>query len=346
MNIDSIVGGFITQQLSDILPMPSSLATLLSTSSLRLFDASMIIEDSLKPLAPAKEARVKQPLEQFDQTFVIDAIIDQVKDEGLAPHFHNMIGLFGSIMMSLTATPSQLKQVEDWVDKGIFGHFLMTDKGGPSLANWRTQVSEQEGKWLLAVDKIHGIEAQNLGFAMVVARQAGKPFPVTIMLPPEVCSQLNQRAVGESFVDGALQLGNCSGRVEVDPSMMLSGGGLGSVNRFLTMVRPRFVKSLMHFLLWLKNNKELTLDLADFENIEYIIAICNEQIAATEFSMHSVNRVLATKFASNELLASLVLNGKVSSAARQRDLLAFSKMEGSSYRCFFEIYSKTKGLRL
>ncbi len=346
MNIDSIVGEFITQQLSDILPTPSSLATILSASSLRLFDASMIIEDGLKPLAPAKEARVKQPLEQFDQTFVIDAIIDQVKDEGLAPHFHNMIGLFGSIMMSLTATPSQLKQVEDWVDKGIFGHFLMTDKGGPSLANWRTQVSEQDGKLLLAVDKIHGIEAQNLGFAMVVARQAGKPFPVTIMLPPEVSSQLNQRAVGESFIDGALQLGNCSGRVEIDSSMMLSGGGLGSVNRFLTMVRPRFVKSLMHFLLWLKNNKELTLDLADFENIEYIIAICNEQIAATEFSMHSVNRVLATKFASNELLTSLVLSGKVSSVARQRDLLAFSKMEGSSYRCFFEIYSKTKGLRL
>jgi hypothetical protein len=346
MNMDSIAGGFITQQLSEILPTPDSLAALLSTSSLRLFDASMIIEDSLKEIAPAKEARIKQPLEQFDQTFVIDEIISKIKDEGLAPHFHNMIGLFGSIMMSLTATPSQLQQVEDWVNQGIFGHFLMTDKGGPSLANWRTQLSEQDGKWLLAVDKIHGIEAHNLGFSMVVARQVGKPFPVTIMLPPEVCSQLNQRAVGEAFVDGSLQLGNCSGRVEVDPSMMLSGGGLGSVNRFLTLVRPRFVKSLMHFLLWLKKQKELTLDQSDFENIEYIIAICNEQIAATEFSMHSVNRVLATKFASNELLTSLVLQGKVSTVERQRDLLAFSKMEGSSYRCFFEIYSKTKGLRL
>ncbi|WHI49614.1 hypothetical protein P3339_14165 [Microbulbifer sp. MLAF003] len=121
---------------------------------------------------------------------------------------------------------------------------------------------------------------------------------------------------------------------------------MGSVNRFLTLVRPRFVKSLMHFVLWLKDQGEVELSVTDQGHIEYLIYLCNEQTSATIFSMHSVNRVLATKFASNELLLDIVASGKVKNKARQRDLLAFTKMEGSSYRCFFEIYSKAKGHRV
>ena len=50
--------------------------------------------------------------------------------------------------------------------------------------------------------------------------------------------------------------------------------------------------------------------------------------------------MLATKFASNELLHRLVADGCVRETADQRDLLAFTKMEGSSYRCLREIYAK------
>ncbi|WP_226647817.1 hypothetical protein [Microbulbifer variabilis] len=346
MEFQSIAGGFVVTQLSSVSPVPDSLQELLEKACIRLFDASMIIEDPLTALAPLREPSVKQPLEQFEQTFVIDLIIDRVRNEGLADHFHEMIGLFGSIMMSLTASEEQLAQVNSWVEQGIFGHFLMTDPGGPSLQSWKTELQDTDGALRLNVNKIHGIEAQKLGFAMVVAKQAARPFPITLMLPPELCSELKQSSIGEAFLDGKLQLGNCRGSVRVTKEMLLSKGGLGSVNRFLTLVRPRFVKSLMHFVLWLKDQGEVELSVADQESIEYLIYLCNEQTSATIFSMHSVNRVLATKFASNELLLHLVSSGKVKNKARQRDLLAFTKMEGSSYRCFFEIYSKSKGHRL
>ena len=346
MSIASIMGGFITQPLTAVSPLPDSFSQLLERSALRLTEAQMLIEDPLQPLAPPRASNVQQPLEQFEQTWILDDTINRIKNDGLAPHFHNMIGLFGSIMMSLSATPQQLKQVQDWVDNGIFGHFLMTDKGGPSLANWRTQLYERDGELRLKVDKIHGIEAHNLGFAMVVTAQAGKPFPMTVMLPPELCQQLNQRAVGDSYLSGSLQLGNCSGDVAIQQEMLLTGGGLGSVNRFLTLVRPRFVKALMHHLLYLHGQQQLQLDSQDQHHIEYLIGLCQLQLEDKHFSIHSVNRVLATKFASNELLLDLVTQGKVSDIAIQRDLLSFTKMEGSSYRCFFEIYSKLKGQRL
>ena len=346
MELQSIAGGFVAHQLASISPVPSTFQRLLERASIRLFDASMIIEDPLTELAPLREPSVKQPLEQFEQTYVIDQIIDRVRDEGLAEHFHEMIGLFGSVMMSLTATEEQLAQVNSWVEQGIFGHFLMTDPGGPSLQSWKTELQNSDEGMLLNVNKIHGIEAQKLGFAMVVAKQAARPFPITVMLPPELCTELNQLPVGESFLDGKLQLGNCRGSVPISNEMLLSKGGLGSVNRFLTLVRPRFVKSLMHFVLWLKDQGEVELSVSDQEHIEYLIYLCNEQTSATIFSMHSVNRVLATKFASNELLLDLVTTGKVKNISRQRDLLAFTKMEGSSYRCFFEIYSKAKGHRV
>ena len=346
MSIANIMGDFITQPLNTVAPLPNSFANVLQLACLRLSEAQMLIEDPLTPLAPPRPSNVQQPLEQFEQTWVLDEIIEAIKSEGLAPHFHNMIGLFGSIMMSLSATPEQLKQVENWVEQGLFGHFLMTDKGGPSLANWRTQLYQKDDELRLKVDKIHGIEAHNLGFAMVVTAQAGKPFPMTVMLPPELCQQLNQRAVGTPYLDRSMQLGNCSGDVAIDSSMLLSGGGLGSVNRFLTLVRPRFVKSLMHHLLYLQRQGKVSLESQDQHHIEYLIGVCQRQLEDKVFSIHSVNKVLATKFASNELLLDLVSRGCVNDTDTERDLLSFTKMEGSSYRCFFEIYSKLKGQRL
>ena len=47
--------------------------------------------------------------------------------------------------------------------------------------------------------------------------------------------------------------------------------------------------------------------------------------------------MLALKLASNELLLHLVASGAVERYADQRDLLAFTKMEGSSYRCYHEL---------
>ena len=101
----------------------------------------------------------------------------------------------------------------------------------------------------------------------------------------------------------------------------------------------------MHHLLWLQDQNRLTLDDDDRSAIYFMINTANWCTAQDKFSIHSVDRVLALKFTSNELLQSLVVKGAVNDINDQRDLLGFTKMEGSSYRCLFEIYSKFKRAR-
>ncbi|MCO7225539.1 hypothetical protein [Pleionea sp. CnH1-48] len=340
-----LFGGFITDHLNGIVRVPEAFASMLNQSALRLMDSQMIIEDNFAERRELREPSVKQPLEEFEQQFVIDQLIDKVKEEGLAPHFHELIGLFGSIMLSLSGTQEQIDNVQKWVDQGLFGHFLMTDAGGPTLAHWQTSMEPNEQGFTLNVNKMWGIEAQDPGFLMIVTRQQGKPFPMTLLIDPERSAQLTPSAIGKPFLDGKLQLGNIKGTINAYQSDMLAKGGLGAVNRFLTLCRPRLVKSLMHFLVYLEQQGTVQFEHQYREARDYLIETCSALIAHREFSMHSVDRVLAIKFASNELLASLVANGYVSDIDVQRDLLAFTKMEGSSYRCFFEIYSKQKGSR-
>ena len=61
----------------------------------------MIIEDTFVPMADLTSPRVEQPLESFEQTIVIDELTDAVKTTGFGEHFHQIIGLFGSIMLGL-----------------------------------------------------------------------------------------------------------------------------------------------------------------------------------------------------------------------------------------------------
>jgi hypothetical protein len=96
----------------------------------------------------------------------------------------------------------------------------------------------------------------------------------------------------------------------------------------------------------LQANNRLELTPNDTLRLNFILNAanwCNQQEC---FSIHSVDRVLALKFASNQFLLHLVANQRVIQLKDQRDLLGFSKMEGSSYRCLFEIYSKFKRGRL
>ena len=223
----------------------------------------------------------------------------------------------------------------------------MTDGGGPVLAGWNSvfALGEDGQNATLSVDKKWGIEAQNLGFSMIVCQQRGKPFPLTVLLSPEKSAALEQSNCGGAYLDGKLQLGNAKGEVEVSKADLLSKGGLGSVNRFLTLVRPRFVKCLMHHLLWLESNDRLTLDEDDHRILQFIVNAADWCTAQTTFSIHSVDRVLALKFTSNEFLLNLVAKQALPQLSDQRDLLGFTKMEGSSYRCLFEVYSKFKRSR-
>ncbi len=344
-DLHSLFGGFITDHLHADIPMPAQLQQIIDLAVLRLLDSEIIIEDDFSARKPLIAPRVTQPLGSYEQTFAIDELTEAVKTDGFGAHFHNIIGLFGSIMLNLTASPEQQQAVDDWVEQGLFGHFLMTDGGGASLANWNSVLDSSEDQWRLTVDKKWGIEGHDLGFVMVVARQPGKPFPLTFLLTPEQSQQLSAEKIGSGYLDSAVQLGNVKGQVDVSRDDMLRQGGMGSVNRFLTLVRPRFVKSLMNHLVWLASNERLVMDDETRESIAYINAAADKCLSQTTFSMHSVDQVLALKFTSNELLLNLVAQGKLPQVSDQRDLLGFGKMEGSSYRCFFEVYSKQKRFR-
>lgn len=344
-DLHAMFGGFITGHLQADAQIPPQLQQLLDVAVLRLLDSEIIIEDNFSPRAKLGEPRVTQPLESFEQTFVIDQLCEAVKQDGFGKHFHQIIGLFGSIMLQLTASQEQQQSVTDWLEQGHFGHFLMTDAGGASLADWKTKLDTTGEKWQLSVNKKWGIEAQELGFVMLVTQQPGKPFPLTLLLSPQQCQALESQKIGMPYLDGVLQLGNVQGAIEVQSSQLLRKGGLGSVNRFLTLVRPRFVKSLMNHLVWLSKQQRLALDEQAHQSIDFINAAADFCLSQTTFSMHSVDRVLALKFAANELMLDLVCQGRLPQLTDQRDLLGFSKMEGSSYRCFLEIYSKQKRFR-
>lgn len=341
-DLNAMFGGFITEHLQGAGEIPQKLLQLLELSTVRLLDSEIIIEDNFNAKAPLGEPRVTQPLPSFEQTFVIDELCDAVKNVGFGRHFHQIIGLFGSIMLQLTGTEQQLADVDQWLAEGHFGHFLMTDAGGPTLSNWQT-VLDNEGQ--LTINKKWGIEAHKPGFIMLVTRQGNKPFPLTVLLNPEQCQQLNCQKVGMAYLDGAVQLGNVQGQIQIEPNQTLSRGGMGSVNRFLTLVRPRFVKSLMNHLEYLHAKSRLSFDGGDRDSVAFIRAAADHCLSQSTFSMHSIDQVLALKFAANELMLDLVARGKLPYLYDQRDLLGMSKMEGSSYRCFFEIYGKQKRFR-
>lgn len=342
-NVQDIFGPCVTGHLAACSQVPKAVTNLVNHAVVRLLDSEMLIEDTFAPMAEVQPAKVQQPLEQFAQTTFIDELTDDIINKGFGQHFHQIIGLFGSINLGLTATDAQISDVEKWVEQGLFGHFMMTDAGGPTLANWKTSLTPlEDNQFTLSVNKKWTIEGQKLGFAMVVCQQKGRPFPSTVLLSPEKCAELTATASGASYLDGKLQLGDTKGQVQVSKQDFLSKGGLGSVNRFLTLVRPRFVKSLMHHLLWLHNQQRVVLDDDDKSVLDFIINMANWCNSQNTFSIHSVDRVLALKFTSNELLQNLVIKGAVKQISDARDLLGFSKMEGSSYRCLFEIYSKFK----
>lgn len=341
--VPDIFGRCITSYLAQSGAVPPKLEALVNKAAVTLMGSDMIIEDNFSPMAELQEPRISQPLESFEQTVFIDELTDKVKTEGFGPYFHQIIGLFGSIMLGLCATKEQQALVNQWLEQGYFGNFMMTDGGGPTLAYWNSTLTPaQEDAFTLNVDKKWCIEGQNVGFAMVVCQQKGKPFPMTVLLSPEKSKALQQEACGGSFLDGTLQLGNVKGQAQVSKEEFLTKGGLGSVNRFLTLVRPRFVKSLMHHLLWLRDQDRVMLDQDDLSAIDFLINMANWCTARDTFSIHSVDQVLALKFTSNELLLSLVHKGALKHISDQRDLLGFTKMEGSSYRCLFEVYSKFK----
>jgi len=324
---------------------PPEFASLLARSVLRHLDSAMLVEDGFTPFREPPPATTQYPLPSLHCLPALEAAICGTEEEGFGAHFHRLIGLFGHIMLTLSGTESQNADVQAWVQAGLRGAFLMTDRGGPSLASWMSELRIEDGTWHVNVDKAWSISAHDCGFAIIIVRRPGTMVPAALLLPPEACAQLTRTPIGLPYLDGALQLGNCKGHVAGGACWGLTRGGLIAVKQFLTMVRPRFVRALMAHVHWLAKDHRVVLSAIHIEAMAYLSELARllgERHILTRFSE---DEVMALKFASNTLLLDLVESGAVARAMDERDLLGFTKMEGSSYRCFYEIYSRNKGLR-
>ncbi|MEX3959734.1 hypothetical protein [Trinickia sp. EG282A] len=325
-------------------PLPDALLALLREGAVRLLDSDMIIRQRrLRDVAlPEVEEGASTEL-RHDESALAEAVLEQIAQQGLADHFKPFMRSFIRIMFALFFTPEQSERACACLDDGYHFSFLMSDAGGPTLAGWRSVARNEQGHIRLTVDKVWGIEAHREGMAVIAARLPGVFFPAAYLVWPEQYRSLRRVSYGEPFLDGRLQLGNVNGEVEVGAGDRLKIGGPTVFNKYLTIVRPFFVRALMAHLEWLAREGRVTLDEKAGEAMRFIADAARQQTRSQVYSFGSVQRVLALKFASNELLSGLVRSGAVREFSDERDLLAFSKMEGSSYRCYHELRTSFKG---
>lgn len=328
----------VTNYLERHGPMPDTFKQLIAKSVLRQLDSAMIIEDGCLPFPALPHINYSQPLPDVDNLEKLHQIIAQIEQDGFAPHFHALISEFGHIMTILSGSDEQQNEVAEWVSQGYSATFLMTDAGGAALKDWKTVYNPETG--ILTVDKIWGIGADTLDFATIVASQPGSMIPLAFQVPPEACRHLHCSKIGMPYLEGEVQLGNCSGEIKVQPEWVMRKGGILAVKQFLSIIRPFFVRALMAHVNWLEKRGRLT-QTAEQKNANLFLSQLSQHIH-NEWSItrYSEDEVMALKFASNALLFDLVESNAVQATLDQRDLLSFTKMEGSSYRCFLEIYSR------
>ena len=336
----------IIQGLSELGDVPDYLKSIVRAGVITTVDTQMIIdEDDFHPVEQGKML----PEEAWTTFTPIEESIERaqttISAEGLSNHhFHSLVRGFGSLLFSLIASPAQQAEVASWHEKGLaeFGGFLMADGGGSSIQQWRT-VSVKNGEMFeLEVDKVWIIEGHRLDYGSVSSASTQRLFPTSILIPPEQFAQLQKTKVGEPFLDGTLQLGNIRGKATVPQSNLLSNGGLASTSIFLSKVRPRFVRALMAHLQWLDASGKITLESEQRESIRALEEIAKRYYHGLLKRKPSLPMALAIKFAANRILLDLVTTESVQDLSVRRDLMAFTRMEGSSYRCLFEIYSKLK----
>jgi len=342
MRLDqSIIAG-----LSELGDVPAYLQHVIKAGVVSTVDTQMIIDASdchavAQGKAVASDARTPfGPIEER-----VEKIQRTISAEGFyGGNFHALVREFGSLLFGMIASDAQQAEVASWHETGIaqFGGFLMADAGGSSIQQWNT-VFVSDGEMLaLDVDKVWIIEGHRLNYGSVSAASTQKLYPTSILVPPDEFGKLKKTAVGAPFLDGSLQLGNVSGKVTVPKSRMLTGGGLASTSIFLSKVRPRFVRALMAHVKWLDANGKISLSPQQRSSATALEALAKAYYHGLVEKKPSLPVALALKFTSNRLLLDLVTTEAASDPSIQRDLMAFTRMEGSSYRCLFEIYSKVK----
>jgi hypothetical protein len=335
----------LVQGLSELGEIPDYLKSVVCGGVVATADTRMIVDDDDFHAVEQGKALAEDawtPFTAMEQS--IEEKLSTISADGLGNYkFHDLVRCFGSVLLSMTASPCQQQEVESWHDSGLarFG-FLMADRGGASIQQWNS-VFEKRGEMLeIDVDKVLIIEGHRLQCGSIACASSQKLLPTSILIPPEQFGPLQKTKVGDPFLDGTLQLANIHGKVAVPKSKILAGGGLASTSIFLSKVRPRFVRALMAHTQWLNARGRIALDAAQLEGIKSLEMIAERYCHNMIRRKPSLPMALAIKFASNRILLDLVASGSATDRSVRRDLMAFTRMEGSSYRCLFEIYGRLK----
>ncbi|GAA4222712.1 hypothetical protein GGQ68_001022 [Sagittula marina] len=324
---------------------PDAVRQLLAASAARLTDSAMVVEEDFHPFRDVGESRVKTPLPQPDVLHAIRALIDEVRETGFGPHSARFFGLLGSVMIDLSGTETQKARVQEWVDAGLTACFAMTDRGGPLATQWLSEISTDTPP-RLTVDKVWSMNANRSDFGIIIVRQGKSMVMAPVLVPPGVYATAETCLSGPAFFDGHLPLGDVKMAVDqADPDWVLRSGGPISSKVFLSLARPFLIQALVAHVRWLEDRGRLRLDAVASAAVAYLSEAARNQSAKPHFDKHSEDQAMALKWIANETWLHLVVNGLVPGQNDARDLISLSKMEGSSYRCFFEIYQRNKRFR-
>jgi hypothetical protein len=322
--------------------VPDSVRSLMAVAATRLLDSSMIIADPLTPFAVVTESRVRMPLPQPQVLSELSVLIERIGEEGFGSYVLRFFGLLGSILVSLAGTPQQQERVRRWADDGLTGAFCMTDKGGPLASQWNSTV-HSDGT--LRIDKIWAMNAGAADFAIVVVRKGGAMTLSPMLVPPQAYESVQKQASGTPFLDGHLPLADVQAQLVAQPDWFLTQGGPIAPKIFLALARPWLIRALCAHVGWLGRLGRARLDGRTRGHLSFLRKAAGNQARNDAFDRFTEDQAMALKWIANEVWLDLVATGAVPAQGDQRDLLGFGKMEGSSYRCFFEIYQRNKRVR-
>jgi hypothetical protein len=343
--IHLLYGDLVIRQLTGRLKLGASLIDRINRSATGLLDSDLIISDSRQSFTSLPAAAVRRPYDLSATHGQIANVLNAVEAEGIFPHFAHLLSLLGALLMEQNATPEQRALVGTWQGAGLRGAYLMTDTGGGPLEDWRSHAAVDGDRHVLSIDKRWAMFGCEMGFATVMVRKPGSLTPVSYLLGPDHCAGLHREAQGTPFVNASVQLARVTGRTSTSQADVMSEAGPLGVARYLSQARVRFVSAAMQHVRWLEAAGRISGGQAELRDLEHLYAIAADIINENVFTRYSIDEVLALKFAFNETILSLVKCGSVLQLDDARDLLGFSKMEGSSYHCFSEIYARAKASR-
>lgn len=316
------------------------LERLISEAVTRLLDSEMIIESAFNGTVRVQSEFGSSTTLPADLTDPLDELVEIVRQESLNPHLLSLLKGFSRLTHRFFVDERQQAMGREWARQGFGTFFMMTDGGGPALSSWKSVLKVNDGVQMLHVDKCWIMGANKPGFGIIAVRAEGGMYPIPYLLSPEQCGQLARFSNGAPFLGGLVHLGNFKGAVEVTDSDRCGRAGFTMINQLLTTVRPFFVRAVLAHVSWLQDRGDLDLTPRQRALVAELGQIGRSITDARRYSNMLLQQVLALKLACNELLMDIIVRRNVRSAAIARDLQGFGKMEGSSYRCFRELYGR------